>query len=167
MLNTNDVLNKVGQRLVEKIKDALSEKDLTGYGPSVATGNLINSIRYEVDSQGVTVFGLKYIGALENGRKPTENGGNGELKAKIRQWIDVKGIEPDGISKDSLAYLITRKIHREGTSIYQRNNGESSGLLDDVLTDQTINELSQELMFAYVTDIKSEVRKGIPIKMLA
>ena len=48
MLNSNDVLHKFGQTLVNEIKFALRNKNLTGYGPSVASGQLIESIRYEV-----------------------------------------------------------------------------------------------------------------------
>jgi hypothetical protein len=167
MLNTNDVLNKFGQTLVSEIKFALANKDLTGYGPSVASGDLINSIRYEVTNDELIIYALDYIGALQYGRKPTSNGNQGgrTLKERIRMWLDQKGIEPDDISKDSLAYLIARKIHREGTTIYRRTNGENSGLLDDIINQVLVDKIENALIFAYVTEIKSAVLKSVPNNM--
>lgn len=72
-----------------------------------------------LDSQGFvsgSVRANSYWFYRNFGRGPTQNtSGKGELKKKIREWIDVKGITPkDKITKDELAFLITRKIHREG-----------------------------------------------------
>ena len=162
METSNEVLNRFGERFVSAIKTALQTKDMTGYGPSVATGDLLNSIRYEVNGNSLTIFGKQYIGALENGRKPTENTGDGTLREKIRRWIDVKGIEPDDISKDSLAYLIARKIHEEGTTIYRKYAGGSSGLLSDAINEDEIESLQDALIFAYVETVKSSVLKKVP-----
>jgi hypothetical protein len=55
------------------------------------------------------------------GRGPTQQGTQpGKLKAIILEWIKRRGIEPrpdengKTISKEALAYLITRKIHEQG-----------------------------------------------------
>lgn len=85
-----------------------------------ATGALINSIR----PVQLTVTQSKIIGALsvkdywkyvENGRKP----GKFPPIANIRKWIDAKPVVPrpaNGIkpSKEQLAFLIARKIARDG-----------------------------------------------------
>lgn len=167
MLNSNDVLHKFGQTLVNEIKFALRNKNLTGYGPSVASGQLIESIRYEVRENELLIYALNYIGTLQYGRKPTTNGNQGgpTLKDRIRMWLDQKGIEPDTISKDSLAYLIARKIHREGTTIYRRLDGQSSGLLDDVINDVLLNNIENALIFAYVNEIRSEILRTVPSNM--
>lgn len=61
---------------------------------------------------------------VENGRKPTQGGGNGELYKNIYEWITNKAdLQSKVISKSkdkiaatkSLAYVITRKIHEKGT----------------------------------------------------
>lgn len=72
-----------------------------------------------LDSQGFvsgSVRANSYWFYRNFGRGPTQNtSGKGELKKKIRQWIDDKGIVPNGkITKDELAFLVTRKIHKEG-----------------------------------------------------
>jgi hypothetical protein len=169
MQSSNEVLNKFGENLVNDIKFAIRNKNLTGKGPSVASGDLVNSVRYEVKENELSIYALQYIGALQYGRKPTVNpiAGNPTLKERIRVWLDQKGIEPDGITKDSLAFLIARKIHREGTSIYQRTQGQSSGLLDDVLNDQLIERIQSELVFSFVTEIRSEILKNIPSNMIS
>lgn len=71
-----------------------------------------------IDSEGFvsgSVRANQYWFYRNFGRGATVNTGTGQLRPKIRQWIDDKGINPKGnISKDELAFLITRKIHREG-----------------------------------------------------
>jgi hypothetical protein len=162
MQNSEQVLQTFGQKIVEQVRQAIQSKDLTGYGPSVASGNLINSIRYEIEGgDTLKIYAAQYIGALQFGRKPTENNtaSNPTLRENIRTWIDVKGIEPnDNISKDSLAYLIARKIHNEGTIIYQRTQGGSSGLLDDVLNEQLERDIQSALMFAMLSTVKSLIK---------
>ena len=71
----------------------------------------------------LTVLMQDYWFYVENGRKPTKGGGNGELYKNIYEWIRYKkpmqqkiAQSPDRIAATkSLAYVITRKIHREGT----------------------------------------------------
>lgn len=164
----NKFLIELGNNLVEAIKSALATKDLTGYGPSVASGDLIKSIRSEVGDNELKIFGLAYIYWLQYGREPTTGGASDKpLHERIREWIDLKGIEPYGdISKDSLAYLIAWKIHNEGTIIYQNNKGDSSGLLDDVLNDDLYTTIESKLRLAYIQTVKSEVLKNVPKEML-
>ena len=103
------------------------------------------------------ILGEKYTGALEFGRLPTKSGSvPGKLKGIIRKWIDVKGITPrDGISKDSLAFLITRKIHREGWKVPNQYN--AGGLVADVITKSRIAELMKKLSLYYIEEIKTEM----------
>ena len=99
---------------------------------SNASGKLVNSFRTEVkigeDSYSVGINLEDYWYYVNNGRGPTRGGGNGGLYEKIKEWIRVKKIVPHvGTIKtgkqagkqylptiNQLAFLITRKIHREG-----------------------------------------------------
>lgn len=108
-------------------------------------------------------FGIKgagYTGALQGGRKPSEKGNKpGILRQTIRQWIDDKGIVPkDGITKDSLAFLITRKIHNEGIKV--PNFFNQGGLVSDVINDEAINKFADIIKFSIIENARSEV-KGI------
>lgn len=146
----DDVLDKYGKLVVSQLRDAIKNKPLPRKGgrSSVAnaSGNLEKSLEYEVDNGVLTVSANKYIGALIFGRKPTTASGNGVLKTKIRQWIDDKGIVPkDGISKDTLAFLITRKIHSDGTDLYP----EGSDLLSAIVTDKLISDIKSEIFLEF------------------
>lgn len=108
----------------------------------------------------VQLWGELYTEALTNGRKPTENGapaGMGILRGLIRKWIDDKRIQPkDNISKDSLAYLITRKIHNEGIRVpNQHNDGQ---LLSSVFTPSAYNQLKTELGKNYISEIQAKIK---------
>jgi len=96
----------------EMIKQ-LAEKNINASGRLSASAEDVI-----IDSEGFvsgTVRANSYWFYRNFGRGPTQNTGSGQLRPKIRQWIDDKGINPKGnISKDELAFLITRKIHREG-----------------------------------------------------
>jgi len=160
MLLVNEILNKFGNTLVERLKNDIKNKPLTKYGAANASGKLADSIRYEVDESGLRIYGASYIYYLEYGRGPTKNDGPGTLRQRIRGWIDDKGINPDGISKDSLAFVITRKIHREGTEIYKQGG---STLLRDIFNEQMITDLKSEIALSFqdaiVTQIRSELLK--------
>jgi hypothetical protein len=169
MQSANEVLDKYNSIIVEGVKNALRNKNLTGYGPSVASGDTINSIRGDVSNMTLTIYGKKSIGALIYGRKPTEStsAGSPTLLEVIKKWIDVKGITPDGISKDSLAFLITRKIHREGTTIFRKYQGNPSPLLDGVIDDALIQSIKKDLILSSIGIIKSDVLKSVPSNMIA
>jgi hypothetical protein len=94
---------------------------------------------------------------MENGRRPTRNQGNGNLRELIRAWIDNKGIIPRGISKDSLAYIITRKIHKEGIKVPNQYN--SGGVISNVITNERINKLVKEITPIFSSYVKSETIK--------
>lgn len=99
---------------------------------SNASGNLVNSFKMGVkigeSEYEVGIWLADYWYYVNNGRGPTKNAGNGTLLEKIKEWIKVKKIVPHvGTIKtgpqagktylptvNQLAFLITRKIHREG-----------------------------------------------------
>ena len=92
-----------------------------------ASSSLSQSIQPQIkgtqSGYRLTVLMQDYWFYVENGRKPTKGGGNGELYKNIYEWIRYKrpmqqkiAQSPDRIAATkSLAYVITRKIHREGT----------------------------------------------------
>jgi hypothetical protein len=102
-----------------------------------ASGKTSESIDFEIfDDSDTTTFQIvanKNIRFLQDGRGPTKKGGTGAVKNSIRQWIKDKGIKGrDGISEDTLVFLITRKIHREG---YEG----TEGLIDDIINQDLID----------------------------
>lgn len=112
--NLYQVLNKYGAALKDAYKRNL---EATG---NVASGNLANNITYRVviddDSYDVILNLEDYFQYVENGRRP----GKFPPPDAILSWIRMKPVIPtetyDGKlpTENSLAYLIGRKIAKEG-----------------------------------------------------
>lgn len=106
-----------------------------------ASGKTMESIQfvaYETrESTILEVVADKTLRTLQDGRGPTKNDGPGAVKNSIRQWIKDKGIRSD-IPEESLVYLITRKIHREGYK-------GTPGLIDDVINDSLFDLITKEV----------------------
>ena len=124
-----------------------------------ASGSFAKSLRVEVLQQSGlikgTLYGAHHSLYVDNGRGKTSGGGNGQLKVAIKQWIDDKNITPkDNISKDSLAFLIARKIHREG---WKPKNSYPSGVISSVINDNAIKELLSSLGANVKLQVKSDI----------
>lgn len=115
--NTLAVLEQYAQRLVAQYKDNLSQ------GKRNASSKLANTVKAEVKVEE-TVISVEltlqdYWYYVEHGRKA----GKMPPISNIEEWIKVKPIVPRPFGKSqkqipsprSLAYLIARKIGREGT----------------------------------------------------
>ncbi len=76
------------------------------------------------------------------------------LQDIIREWIDAKAITPQGITKNSLAFLIARKIHNEGTLLFQR--GGKSGVISLSITQDRIDAFIDTFAKKYTSQVKSE-----------
>lgn len=126
-----------------------------------ASGKWANSLESKAETVGdkniLTITGEKYTGALVNGRKPTEKKGSGTtLRDIIEDWIEDKGITlNDGISKESLAFLITRKIHNEGIKV--PNSFNSGDLISAVMNQDRIDSLKTLIGSKYMVDIKATI----------
>jgi hypothetical protein len=118
----NRILQNWGNELIKQLQNNLLKNK------SNASSSLSQSITPQI-TQPATGYNLSimmqdYWFYVENGRKPTQGGGSGELYKNIYEWIQNKrDLQVNVISKSpdriaatkSLAYVITRKIHREGT----------------------------------------------------
>lgn len=113
-----EVLERYAIALRNEYKQNLKNND------RVASGNLLNTVKYEVtDKNGTYTVSLKlqdYWKWIESGRPPTTGGGNGDLREAILKWIEVKPVLARPLkngklpTNPQLAYLISRKIHNEG-----------------------------------------------------
>lgn len=98
-------LEALKQRIIENHRNA----------GQVASGRTIASLKVEMTEDGGVLWGRSPFGTLETGRKP------GKVPAGfwkiIRQWMDDKGIQVE--KPDSFAYLVARKIAKEGTQLFR------------------------------------------------
>jgi hypothetical protein len=154
-----EIFSAFGDAIVADLRQSIDASGIR------ASGNLQNSLRYEVSDKEFTLFGAHYSFTAEFGRGPSQTSG-GDLRAQIRQWIDDKGIIPDGITKDSLAYVITRSIHNKGTRLFDESRPDYYGrtkptdILNGVINDGRVNKLQQDLTTSIVKAIRNTLTDG-------
>ena len=119
--------------------EALKKKIITQHfdAGQKASGRTAASLRVEVTEDEGTLYGRSPFDTLETGRKPGKVPQS--FQAIIRKWMADKGIEaapipyktdrphkytPQERGNLSLAFLIARKIRREGTRLF-RNGGRN------------------------------------------
>lgn len=109
-------LYNIGQALADKYRAWLVQTK------AVASGTLKNfkwNIKSDQNGLKLVFYLPSYWRYIEFGRRKTVNGGDGSVRRKIREWIDIKGIQPKKKgdytpTRDELADMITRSIHRRG-----------------------------------------------------
>ena len=157
MIPVEQILSKIGITLENELVKAIQDKQLRRVGASGsfssvanASGELARSVRHDVKGSVLTIYADDYIYYLEKGRKP----GKKPPLQVIRQWIDDKGITPTDISKDSLAFLIQRRIGEEGTTIYQAGG---SDLVSGIFNEQLIDSIEREFAELVLAEINSDI----------
>ena len=142
--------------------DLIKEHDRLGMR---ASGKTAESLEVESGAEFGRLIGDETWGALQFGRSPSSGGGNGDLIDAIKQWIKDKGIVSD-IKNDNdnstLAFLITRKIHREGWKRDSaRNPIKGINVVTNVVTPKRmqsiIDRIGAELTLTFVSTIQKEL----------
>ena len=110
-----EVQNIIFEELEDLRKRIISNIDSTG---RKASGRTSGSMHTDISENRGILFGRMAFGTLETGRK------SGKVPAGfyqiIKQWVIDKGISFDSQSeRNSFAYLVSRKIAREGTQLYR------------------------------------------------
>jgi hypothetical protein len=132
-----------------------------------ASGNwereLTSNVDVSINRINIVIEGANYTEQLIRGRGKTKTStrGNPTLREAIRQWIDDKGLNPTDITKDSLAFLISRKIHRDGIKVPNRYN--SGTFIDRVFytSDGTLTQFRNILNKHYSSELKREITQGL------
>lgn len=161
-------LQEVLERYAVKIEDWL--KRYLDNGGITASGTLRDSIKGYVEVNGTEYSVMldmeKYWKWIDSGRPPTENGGDGSVRERIKEWIEVKNIIPEvrsytdknGKTRDykptveQLSYLITRKIHEFGFYDYTQEGVHFMDEIDENFEDAFYNDC----WTAIIEDIKEE-----------
>ncbi len=151
LILTELILKQIGETVCERLKYDIKNKRVTRYGAVNASGQLYDSVRYDVTGgEMLSVYAEDYIYYLIYGRA----NGKRPPKDAILKWIDAKGITPDGITKDSLAFLIQRKIGEKGTTIFEQGG---SDLLSDIISDDLVieaqNQLANEILNSFTAEL--------------
>jgi hypothetical protein len=148
--NTSAALRQTGGLIVQRLSQGLQEDN------AIASGELDKSINFNVKSSAkkivLDITMLDYWGAVDTGRRA----GKQPPIDKIKEWLTYPNVRDKmrfGQSdasfteseKNSLAFLIARKIGKQGT---KGNNFATNVFTSDLIT----NELPDVVLNAVVED---------------
>lgn len=128
--------------------DLIKEYDRLGLRSS---GNYAKQLESFATATRGILYGAKYTYQMQNGRKA----GTWPPRAAIEKWIDDKKIKFEGITKSSLAFLIQRKIFREGIKVPNKFN--EGGVISNILTVERIDALVKQLDYVNLAQVSSEI----------
>ncbi len=118
-----------------------------------ASGRYARELRIEKYAGGMRLTAPTYGYFMENGRAA----GKAPPRDVIIKWIEDKQLQYQGISKESLAYLICRKIKREGIKVPNRYN--SGGVITDVVNESLVEEAKEAFGSAIKSIIINNLKK--------
>lgn len=133
----------------DSIKRDLTSKRITN------TGNAAASLR--VDSKSslskdtVVSIGISYLEQLDQGRSP----GRFPPVNKMRQWVSQKLGITDPKANNQVAFLVGRKISKEGTFIF---NNKSKGIQLDNKIEELNKRLLEKLPEAFAFEIINSIK---------
>lgn len=122
-------------------------------------GNIGKRLRVEELDNGGRLWGWKWIEVrTEYGRPPTGAGatkGTPTFREAILRWVESEGIgEPK--DRKSIAYLISRKIHRSGDMLFrgEKTLKPPTGVLTNVLNDGRIEDLKRKMIIEFQSGLR-------------
>jgi hypothetical protein len=145
----NDSLNLIVQELNKfnlSIKNTLNQKNISN------TGEAANSLRVEKGIDYGRSLGIFYLEFLDKGRGP----GKFPPVKEIRNWVITKLKISDSKQVESITYLVSKKIAKLGTIIFQDN---SKGLEIDKKIDVLRKSIRINLSRNVKTDINRKLNK--------
>lgn len=118
-----------------------------------STGAWADNLEVNVTEGKGQIKGLPYSQQLETGRAS----GKQPPSEAIEKWIIAKGIAANlekKISISSLAFLIARKIAREG---WKRERFGGVDLIGEVVTPERIQQIIDKVSDIYIADFSNEI----------
>jgi len=118
-----------------------------------SSGKWADGLQVEASENKAAVTGLPYSQQLESGRAT----GKQPPSEAIKQWIIDKGIAnriQGKISISSLAYLIARKIAREG---WKREQYGGVDLITEVVTPERIQKIIDRVSDIYTANFTKDI----------
>lgn len=143
LLNTKMVLQKWGDEVISSMRDILISEN------KVASGKLINSLRYVITFNGQDLdidFEMEDYGQyVDKGRKPGKFPNIGALS----KWVGIRGLPKSSI------YPIAKKIKEEGI--------EPTPFFESTIQNNQ-NKLIADLSEAFALDLDNFIQKRISEK---
>lgn len=140
-----DIVNEELSDLAQRIADNIARNGQT------ASGRTQQSLHVVEDDDSVTLYGRKAFGTMETGRK------GGRVPRTFQQilyrWSIDKGISFENErERRSFAYLLARKIQREGTALH-RDGGRTDVYSNEIPT--TVQRIRQRISAAFRMMVES------------
>lgn len=158
-LSNKILFQNFNKEAIEEMRTQLDRNKIT------ASGTTKRELTSEATNYRSTIEGVDYMRWQEDGRGATRNTGDGSLKEKILEWIDDKPIplfrDRKGrfMEKKTMAFLIARKIHQEGTLLHRL--GEHVDVFSNVLTEERVNDLIDQLGINFEAEVRSDLIKKL------
>lgn len=150
-MSSKQILSKEFESLKSDLIQAYDQKGMR------ASGNFVDSLEVVTSDYNAILYGANYSQQLETGRRA----GGFPPRNAIEQWIEDKGIASrlnGEITKSQLAFLIARKIAREG---WNREGYGGVELISEVVTDERIQKIIDEVGEYYAVTISTDIVKLI------
>lgn len=151
-------MSKLSQEFEQLKKDLIEAYDKKGMRASGDFANSLEVVMLNNDTKA-QLWGNSYAQQLETGR----SAGKFPPINAILKWIDDKNISArlnGEINKNQLAFLIARKIAREG---WNRQGFGGVELISEVVTDERIDKIIQEVgieqTFIYTSQITKMIKE--------
>ena len=164
-----EALEEIGKEIRNNYQDLLISPDERGFN-RIATGNLLNSVDFLVlrgnRNIWVELHLEDYWKYLEYGTQPhwppVKKNSDGTIESPILDWIKIKPVLPRAINgklptQEQLAYLIGRKISKEGTPAYMYLNKTIDSLnnwISRKIEDAVTQDLEEDVTFIFVKYFK-------------
>lgn len=151
--NLNKALKLVGEYYTEEVKSQLKRDG------QYSSGNLANSVDYELESNAIEIVSNRYGEAVDQGSSPSKKGFGLVSRTfvnDILQWAKNKGISPkNGPATEGnmrkMAYAIGRTIQRDG--IIQGYGNTGSKVFDRVYA-RLEDRIEEDILEGYKKDIE-------------
>ncbi len=147
-MSSSQVLSQEFESLKNDLISAYDSKGMR------ASGKFAEELEVWTSDNHAILWGEKYAEQLEDGR----NSGKQPPSDMIEQWIYDKGIAAkiDGeISVSSLAFLIARKIGREG---WKREEHGGVNLISEIITENRLQKILNEVGEAKLIEFSSHLQ---------
>jgi hypothetical protein len=118
----------------------------------------INSFRKEVDDEGGRLFGADYFQYVIFGRGPGKQPPPDKMLEFVKknpQILEAARLRFKYITEKSLAFLIGRKIGREGTRIFR---GEKQGIAWERIIKDPLQELYRDILRTSQVEITNLIK---------
>lgn len=154
-------MNKTNNDIIKEEIDGILKDIIQVYEASgrKASGQFEEGLEAVYEHNKGTIKGFVYL-AGRGKTKKAGKAGEPTVLEQIKKWIKVKGIKPmkDNISVNSLAYLITRRIHQEGT-----RRSEWLRIYEQVITPERINQIIDRISELNVNMIVTQINAELEI----